>query len=47
MLLATHDSTVASQCQRVVELRDGRLVGDRDLAGADPDSTLRRISGPG
>jgi putative ABC transport system ATP-binding protein len=47
MLVATHDSTVASQCQRVVELRDGRLVGDRDLTGTDPDSTLRRISGPG
>ena len=47
MLLATHDSTVASQCQRVVELRDGRVVSDRDLPGTDPDSTLRRISGPG
>jgi len=47
MLLATHDSTVASQCQRLVELRDGKLVSERDLAGADPDSTLRRISGPG
>lgn len=47
MLLATHDSTVASQCQRVVGLRDGRVVSDRELPGADPDSTLRRISGPG
>ncbi len=47
MLLATHDSTVASQCQRLVGLRDGRVVSDRDLPGADPDSTLRRISGPG
>ena len=47
LLLATHDSTVASQCQRLVELLDGRLVSDRDLTGADPDSTLRRISGPG
>jgi putative ABC transport system ATP-binding protein len=47
MLLATHDWTVASQCQRVLELRDGRLVSDRELAGTDPDSTLRRISRPG
>ncbi len=47
MLLATHDSTVASQCQRLVELRDGRLVSERALTGSDPDSTLRRISGPG
>jgi putative ABC transport system ATP-binding protein len=47
LLLATHDSTVASQCQRVLELRDGRVVGDRDLTGTDPESTLRRISGPG
>ncbi|MEO7261721.1 MAG: ABC transporter ATP-binding protein [Jatrophihabitantaceae bacterium] len=47
MLLATHDSAVASQCQRLVGLRDGRVVSDRELPGADPDSTLRRISGPG
>jgi putative ABC transport system ATP-binding protein len=47
MLLATHDSTVASQCQRLVELRDGRVVGDRNLTGNDPDTTMRRISGPG
>ncbi|HEY0165528.1 MAG TPA: ABC transporter ATP-binding protein [Jatrophihabitans sp.] len=47
MLLATHDSTVASQCQRLVGLRDGRVVSDHDLPGADPDSTLRRITGPG
>ena len=47
MLLATHESTGASQCQRVVELRDGRVVSDRDLPGTDPDSTLRRISGLG
>ena len=47
MLLATHDWTVASQCQRVIELRDGRVVNDHDLPGTDPDSTLRRISRPG
>jgi putative ABC transport system ATP-binding protein len=47
MLLATHDSAVASQCRRLVELRDGQLVGDRDLTGSDPESTMRRISGPG
>jgi putative ABC transport system ATP-binding protein len=47
MLLATHDPAVASQCRRLVELRDGRVIGDRDLAGSDPDSTMRRISGPG
>jgi len=47
MLLATHDPAVASQCRRLVELRDGRLVGDRNLTGSDPDSTMRRISGLG
>jgi putative ABC transport system ATP-binding protein len=47
MLLATHDPAVASQCRRLVELRDGRVIGDRDLTGSDPDSTMRRISGPG
>ena len=47
MLLATHESAIASQCQREVGLRDGRVVSDRELPGADPDSMLRRISGPG
>jgi len=44
MLLATHDPAVASQCGRQVRLRDGRVVSDQELPGADPDSTLRRIN---
>ncbi|HLI43895.1 MAG TPA: ABC transporter ATP-binding protein [Acidimicrobiales bacterium] len=29
MLVATHDPIVAARCERVVELSDGRVVGDR------------------
>jgi putative ABC transport system ATP-binding protein len=29
MIIATHDPALASRCQRVVELSDGRIVGER------------------
>ena len=31
ILIVTHDSAVANSCQRIVTLRDGRLVDDRRL----------------
>jgi putative ABC transport system ATP-binding protein len=32
LVLATHDPAVASRADRIVELRDGRVVGDRTVA---------------
>ena len=32
LVLATHDPDVARRADRIVELRDGRVVGDRRLS---------------
>ncbi|QAY63566.1 ABC transporter ATP-binding protein [Xylanimonas allomyrinae] len=34
LVVVTHDAGIAARCDRVVELRDGRVVGDRHRAGA-------------
>jgi putative ABC transport system ATP-binding protein len=47
MLLATHDSAVAAQCQREIRLRDGAIVDDQEIHAPEPDLTLRRVTRPG
>ncbi|HZR48991.1 MAG TPA: ABC transporter ATP-binding protein [Streptosporangiaceae bacterium] len=37
MLLATHDAAVADRCQRVVELSDGAVAGDRLISASGAD----------
>ena len=45
VLVATHNALVATRCDRVVGLRDGRLVDDVALDQDDePQETLARIS---
>ena len=45
VLVATHDPQVAACCDRLVRLRDGRVVEDVPLGGTQPaDRTLERIS---
>jgi putative ABC transport system ATP-binding protein len=45
LIVATHDASVASRCDRVVRLVDGRLRDDIDVgSAADPKGTLTRLS---
>ncbi len=45
ILLATHEAHIASRCDRLLRLRDGRVIEDLDLRdGESPDSTLMRAS---
>jgi putative ABC transport system ATP-binding protein len=47
ILLATHDSQVAARCDRMVRLRDGRVVDDVDVRGAaDVEATMGRLARP-
>jgi putative ABC transport system ATP-binding protein len=45
IVLATHEQHIAARCDRLVRLRDGRIVDDIDLTeGEDPAQTLARVS---
>jgi putative ABC transport system ATP-binding protein len=47
LLIATHDVVVASCCDRVVRIVDGRVRDQIDvLAAADPEATLARLARP-
>jgi putative ABC transport system ATP-binding protein len=48
IVIATHERQVAARCDRVVRLRDGKLVEDLDLTdGHSPEHTLTRINSLG
>jgi putative ABC transport system ATP-binding protein len=45
LVIATHDVGIASRCDRVIRIVDGRVSDDIDVrAAADPQSTLARLS---
>jgi putative ABC transport system ATP-binding protein len=45
VLIATHEQHIAARCDRLIRLRDGRIVDDTDLTvGPDPEETLQRIN---
>jgi putative ABC transport system ATP-binding protein len=47
LVIATHDVAVASRCDRIVRLIDGRLRDEVDvLAATDPQATLARLARP-
>jgi putative ABC transport system ATP-binding protein len=44
-IVATHERQVAARCDRMVRLRDGKVVDELDLTGGhSPESTLARIN---
>jgi putative ABC transport system ATP-binding protein len=44
MLVATHDQVIASRCDRIVRLLDGRIVDDVVVEPTTPERVLDRIS---
>ena len=45
IVVATHDPLIATRCDRIVRLVDGRVLDDVDVAaGEEPDAVLERIS---
>lgn len=46
LLIATHDPSVAAQCEREVRLLDGSVVSDSRRVSLDPEELLRRVSRP-
>jgi len=45
LMVATHDALVASACERILRLRDGRLIDELSVPqDTDPDEVLQRIS---
>jgi len=45
VIVATHDFSVASRCDRMLGLRDGAIVDDVRLTPDDPTSILKRVGG--
>ncbi|SMF05316.1 macrolide transport system ATP-binding/permease protein [Tistlia consotensis] len=47
IIIVTHDSQVADHAERIIEISDGRIVGDHSRAGAaDPAGSPRRRLAP-
>ena len=45
VLVATHDPMIASRCDRIVRLLDGRVLDEVEVvAGQEPEAVLERIS---
>jgi len=45
ILVATHDPLIASRCDRIVRLLDGRVLDEVEVApGEEPEAVLERIS---
>ena len=40
VLIATHDPQIATQCDRLIRLQDGRMTDDIDLRGGAAESGL-------
>lgn len=38
LVLITHDMKLAERCDRIIEMRDGRIISDSDVNGADQEA---------
>ena len=43
IMLVTHDPTVAAHADRLITVRDGRLVDDKLLAGPAPEEVRKAV----
>lgn len=46
LVVVTHDPEVAARCSRIVDVRDGRIVGERVPAGADASRAAAPVAPP-
>ena len=45
VLLATHEQHIAARCDRLIRLRDGKIIDDLDLTGGESaELTLARVA---
>jgi putative ABC transport system ATP-binding protein len=44
IILVTHDSTVAAHADRLITVRDGRLVDDKTLTGPEPEEVREAVA---
>jgi putative ABC transport system ATP-binding protein len=44
IIVATHDQVIASRCERIVRLLDGRVLDETDVTAGEPEEVLARIN---
>jgi putative ABC transport system ATP-binding protein len=47
IVIATHDPMIATRCDRIVSLSDGRVTDEIIVASFEAEEVLKRIAGPG
>lgn len=47
IMIATHDPMIATRCDRIVSLSDGRVTDEIIVQSFEAEEVLRRIAGPG
>lgn len=47
VLIATHDPMIATRCDRIISLLDGRVTDEITVPSFEAEEVLKRIAGPG